>query len=83
VLQAGEVLPETVETIHRGFITESPVELLVFYAGDAGMPLFSVHYRANRRMTERSDEVSENTSRSAEVNDVSEVFAFCDLTICN
>jgi hypothetical protein len=37
--------------------------------------LFSVHYRANRRMTERSDEVSENTSRSAEVNDVSEVCA--------
>jgi hypothetical protein len=73
VLQAGEVLPETVGTIHRGFITESPIGLLVFYAGDPGTPLFSVHYRENRRMTERSDEV----------NDVSEVFAFCDLTICN
>jgi quercetin dioxygenase-like cupin family protein len=38
-VHAGEVLPETVGTIHRGFTTDSPVELIVFYAGQAGTPI--------------------------------------------
>jgi quercetin dioxygenase-like cupin family protein len=35
----GQALPETVGTIHRGFTTDSPVELIVFYAGQAGVPI--------------------------------------------
>jgi quercetin dioxygenase-like cupin family protein len=38
-VRTGDVLPETVGTIHRGFTTESPVELIVFYAGQAGTPI--------------------------------------------
>jgi hypothetical protein len=34
----GEVLPELVNVRHRGFTGDSPVELIVFYAGTAGMP---------------------------------------------
>ncbi|MBV9732843.1 MAG: hypothetical protein JO275_08710 [Verrucomicrobia bacterium] len=30
---------ETVGTIHRGFTTDQPVELIVFYAGEAGTPI--------------------------------------------
>jgi quercetin dioxygenase-like cupin family protein len=39
VLQAGEALAETVQTTHRGFTTDEPVELIVFYAGQVGLPL--------------------------------------------
>lgn len=35
----GEVLPETVETAHRGFTDEEPTTLIVFYAGAEGLPL--------------------------------------------
>jgi quercetin dioxygenase-like cupin family protein len=38
-VRTGEVLPETVGTTHRGFTTDSPVELIVFYAGQAGTPI--------------------------------------------
>jgi quercetin dioxygenase-like cupin family protein len=38
-VRAGQALPETVGTIHRGFTTDSPVELIVFYAGQAGEPI--------------------------------------------
>jgi quercetin dioxygenase-like cupin family protein len=38
-VRAGQALPETVGTIHRGFTTDSPVELIVFYAGQAGVPI--------------------------------------------
>jgi quercetin dioxygenase-like cupin family protein len=39
VVHAGEALAETVQTTHRGFTTNEPVELVVFYAGQAGLPL--------------------------------------------
>jgi hypothetical protein len=32
-------LAETLETTHRGFTTDEPVELIVFYAGQSGLPL--------------------------------------------
>lgn len=37
-LHAGDVLPEMVDRVHRGWTGKSPVELIVFYAGVAGMP---------------------------------------------
>ena len=37
--RAGQALAETVNTVHRGFTTDQPVELIVFYAGAPGMPL--------------------------------------------
>jgi quercetin dioxygenase-like cupin family protein len=39
ILQAGQAVAETVQTTHRGFTTEEPVELIVFYAGQVGLPL--------------------------------------------
>lgn len=38
-LKAGQVLPEVVNIPHRGTSGDMPVELIVFYAGSAGMPL--------------------------------------------
>jgi quercetin dioxygenase-like cupin family protein len=38
-VHAGQALTETVSTIHRGFTTDQPVELIVFYAGEAGTPI--------------------------------------------
>jgi len=38
-ITAGEVLPEMVNARHRGFTGDTPVVLLVFYAGVKGMPL--------------------------------------------
>jgi quercetin dioxygenase-like cupin family protein len=38
-VRTGDVLPETVGTVHRGFTTDNPVELIVFYAGQAGVPI--------------------------------------------
>jgi quercetin dioxygenase-like cupin family protein len=38
-LNAGDVLPETVGTVHRGWTEESPVELVVFYAGAKNLPI--------------------------------------------
>jgi quercetin dioxygenase-like cupin family protein len=38
-IRAGQALPETVGTTHRGFTTDDPVELIVFYAGQAGVPI--------------------------------------------
>ena len=35
---AGEVVPETVNILHRGIAREQPVVLIVFYAGVNGMP---------------------------------------------
>ena len=37
-LHAGDVLPEMVGTVHHGWTDESPVELIVFYAGVRGVP---------------------------------------------
>ena len=39
ILEPGEAVAETVQTIHRGLTTDEPVELIVFYAGRAGMPV--------------------------------------------
>ena len=39
MLQAGQAVAETVQTTHRGFTTDEPVELIVFYAGQVGLPL--------------------------------------------
>jgi quercetin dioxygenase-like cupin family protein len=36
---AGQVVPETVATVHRGVTGDQPVVLIVFYAGVKGMPL--------------------------------------------
>src|ERR1700754_250130 len=38
-VKAGQVLPETVGSVHRGVTGDSPVTLIVFYAGTEGMPL--------------------------------------------
>ncbi|WP_199065350.1 cupin domain-containing protein [Chitinimonas sp. BJB300] len=38
-LSQGEVLPEMVGALHRGLTGNSPVTLIVFYAGTKGMPL--------------------------------------------
>lgn len=38
-LKPGQVLPEVVQTEHRGTSGNKQVELIVFYAGGAGMPL--------------------------------------------
>ncbi|WP_083615394.1 cupin domain-containing protein [Paraburkholderia sp. SOS3] len=38
-VKAGQVLPETVGSVHRGVTGDSPVTLIVFYAGADGMPL--------------------------------------------
>ena len=39
IVQAGETVAETVQTMHRGFTTNEPVELVVFYAGQVGVPI--------------------------------------------
>ena len=36
---AGEVIPETVGSVHRGISGAEPVVLIVFYAGTSGLPL--------------------------------------------
>jgi len=36
---AGEVMPETVHTAHRGIVGDQPATFIVFYAGSKGMPL--------------------------------------------
>ena len=36
---AGQVIPETVDIVHRGVTGDQPVVLIVFYAGTPGMPL--------------------------------------------
>jgi quercetin dioxygenase-like cupin family protein len=38
-IHAGEALAECVNTIHRGYTTDRPAELIVFYAGSTGVPL--------------------------------------------
>lgn len=37
-LHAGDVIPEMVNKVHRGVTGDTPVELIVFYAGVKGMP---------------------------------------------
>ena len=39
IVHAGQALAETIETTHRGFTTSEPVELVVFYAGQVGLPI--------------------------------------------
>jgi quercetin dioxygenase-like cupin family protein len=39
VVHAGQTVAETVQTTHRGFTTDEPVELVVFYAGEVGRPI--------------------------------------------
>ena len=36
---AGQVVSETVNTLHRGLTGDETVELIVFYAGSPGVPL--------------------------------------------
>ena len=36
---AGQVMPETVHTVHRGIVGDGPATFIVFYAGTKGMPL--------------------------------------------
>lgn len=42
-LTQGQTLAEMVGTVHRGRTGSKPVELLVFYAGSAGIPLSQPH----------------------------------------
>jgi len=37
-LKPGDVLPEMVNKVHRGYTTDQPVDLIAFYAGVPGMP---------------------------------------------
>lgn len=39
VFKQGQTLAEMVNIVHRGVTGDTPVELLVFYAGSPGMPL--------------------------------------------
>jgi len=39
IFHAGQALGEMVNKVHRGYTTNSPVELIVFYAGTVGVPL--------------------------------------------
>lgn len=39
IVHAGEGIAETVQTTHRGFTTNKPVDLVVFYAGEVGTPI--------------------------------------------
>ncbi|HMF76775.1 MAG TPA: cupin domain-containing protein [Bryobacteraceae bacterium] len=39
---AGQVVPETVNTLHRGVTGDQGVVLIVFYAGVQGMPLAEI-----------------------------------------
>ena len=39
VFQAGQALAECVNIMHRGYTTDQPVQLIVFYAGAPGVPL--------------------------------------------
>jgi quercetin dioxygenase-like cupin family protein len=36
---AGQVMPETVYTVHRGIVGDQPATFIVFYAGTEGLPL--------------------------------------------
>jgi quercetin dioxygenase-like cupin family protein len=36
---AGQAVPETVGSVHRGISGSQPTVLIVFYAGGAGIPL--------------------------------------------
>jgi quercetin dioxygenase-like cupin family protein len=38
-IHAGQALAECVNKVHRGYTTDQPVELIVFYAGATGIPL--------------------------------------------
>ena len=38
-IHAGQALTECVNIIHRGYTTDQPAELIVFYAGAPGVPL--------------------------------------------
>ena len=44
VVKQGEVLPETVDSVHRGISGNRPVTLIVFYAGVRGLPLSKLDY---------------------------------------
>lgn len=39
ILKSGEVLPEMVDSAHRGYTGKEGVTLVVFYAGQKGIPL--------------------------------------------
>src|SRR6516225_6030768 len=39
IVRAGQAVAETVQTTHRGFTTDEPVELVVFYVGQVGLPI--------------------------------------------
>jgi quercetin dioxygenase-like cupin family protein len=39
IFHAGQALAECVNTIHRGYTTDQPAELIMFYAGAPGVPL--------------------------------------------
>lgn len=36
---AGQVIPETVDTLHRGVVGDAPAVFIVFYPGVMGLPL--------------------------------------------
>ncbi|WP_202864736.1 hypothetical protein [Trabulsiella odontotermitis] len=38
LLKAGDVLPEMINNVHRGYTGKEGATLLVFYAGEKGLP---------------------------------------------
>lgn len=44
-IAAGQPLAEMVDTLHRGVTGDTPVEIIVFYAGTPGMPLVNIDSR--------------------------------------
>jgi len=39
LVRAGEAFAESVGDVHRGYTTDEPAEIVVVYAGSAGIPL--------------------------------------------
>jgi quercetin dioxygenase-like cupin family protein len=37
--KAGQVIADAVDTVHHGFTTDEPAEMIVFFAGVEGLPL--------------------------------------------
>jgi hypothetical protein len=62
---AGQALPETTNTMHRGVTGDKPVELIVFYAGAMGMPLSKDRVEDALRGSEKSE--TDRTLKRADI----------------
>lgn len=50
VFRAGDAVVEVMRTVHRGIALEAPVEIIVFYAGAAGVPTTVLPHQADARV---------------------------------